>query len=175
MTIRPKSALHTNRNTQVYIAAAAQNPRKEVKFDFFLMHGANSTIFFYEFMKQDWISTANKVKLLEWRGREDLLQYVARGSPKLRLEEIVNYKAKHPGQDWKALIDRVNAIEDDGHASKLVRALAHGQKVCASYEHQEHLKIKGDMWLTIGHMGAYRKSKTALKHSTEMLLSCRLD
>lgn len=78
--------------------------------------------------------------------------YVSRGSPALHISEIENYKPRKPS-GWDGIFTRVNALsDDDGHASKLIRALAHGQKACERYEGQEGFMIKGDMWEKMGHM-----------------------
>ena len=154
------------------MAGAAQNPKKIVKFDFYLMHAVNSTIFFSQFLKQDWISTANKAKLMEWRGREDMLLYVSRGTPKLSIEEIINYKPLRSSQTWAMLFKRGSEMMDDGHSAKLIRAFAHGRKVCAPYEHLGHFLIKGDMWLQLANMG---KLCTAVELDVKMLMCVAID
>jgi hypothetical protein len=117
------------------------------------MHCINSSIFFSSFLEQLWLSPANKVRLLEWKARTDLALYASRGCPKLLLDEITTYKPKH-GVDapWEDVFGRVRALPDDGHASKFVRALAHGEKVCKPWEGEEGFPIKGDMWRLLGHM-----------------------
>ena len=105
------------------------------------------------FIRQPWITTANKVKLLEWKGRLDLSLYASRRSPPLLLDEIVNYRPKHPESDWVAIFKRAYFHSDDGHACKFVRALANGERVCRPYEASDKFKIKGPMWLQIANMG----------------------
>lgn len=143
-------------NAAAYFTGAAQHPPKVVKMDFFYMHCINCSIFFSAFLKQSWLSEANKVRLLEWKVRNDLIMYASRGSPNLLLDEVVNYKPKKPSKDakdpWDDIIDRVRQYEDDGHGAKLVRALAHGQKICEPYEDRESFRIKKNMWLQLGHM-----------------------
>ncbi|KAI9847964.1 MAG: hypothetical protein M1837_001481 [Sclerophora amabilis] len=140
-------------NAAIYFTAGAQRPPKQVKFDFYYMHSVNCSIFFSSFLKQPWISTANKVKLLEWKGRLDLCLYASRRSPTLLLDEITNYVPKHPqASDWDAIIERAKVFGDDGHACKFVRALAHAEQVCAPWEHSEKFRIKGKMWLQLGNM-----------------------
>lgn len=119
------------------------------------MHAVNSSIFFTSFLKQAWISTPNKIKLLEWKGRLDLALYASRRSPKLLLDEITNYPPEHRSQlqSWDTIINRAKVFKDDGHASKFVRALAHGQQACASYENSARFRIKGDMWRQLAQMG----------------------
>jgi hypothetical protein len=43
---------------------------------------------------QDWIPTASKVRLLEWKIRFDLLQYAARACDPVSLEKITSYVPK---------------------------------------------------------------------------------
>lgn len=140
-----------------YFTGASQHPPKQVKFDFFYMHSVTSSIFFSSFIKQSWISTANKTKLLEYKGRIDLFTYVSRGAPQPLLDEITQYvpKQRSSASDWNPIIERAKIFEDDGHASKLIRALANAERICAPWEKSEKFRIKGDMWLKLGNMGMY--------------------
>lgn len=141
-------------NADVYFAGAAQNPAKEVRIDFFYMHCVNCSIFFSAFLNEAWLKVEDKCRLLEWKGRMDLAMYVSRGCPNLLLDEIASYQPKQPNQGWAEIIRRVDTYEDDGHAAKLIRALANGEQVCKPYERQggDAFPIKGDMWLQLGHM-----------------------
>ena len=67
------------------------------------------------------------------------------------MDEITNYHLMHPS-GWEGIFDRVVTHEDDGHASKLIRALKHGEVVSKQWEEKESFKIKGSMWLNLGHM-----------------------
>jgi hypothetical protein len=92
--------------------------------------------------------------VLEWKGRADLAFYVSRRVPKLLLEEVTTYKAPN---DWKTIF-HVSSVHprDDGHLSKLLRALANGEKVCRPFEARAEelgLLVTGDMWLKIANMG----------------------
>ena len=137
-----------------YYTAAAQRPSKEIKFDFFFLHCVNASIFLSSFLALPFLDVDSKVRLLEWKGRLDLLMYVSRGAPELRLDEVTKYK---PSRDWNGVFAEVIPNpQDDGHAAKLVRALAHGEEVCRPFEAQakeKGLLITGDMWLKIGNMG----------------------
>lgn len=141
----------------VYFTGGAQHPPKQVKFDFFYMHCVTSSLFFSSFLQQPWLSAANKARILEWKGRADLFFYASRGTPKPLLDEIVNYKPKQAvpaGKDaWQFLIERIRERDDDGHASKLVRAIAHGSEVSRPYENSAKFRIKNGMWLQLGNMG----------------------
>ncbi|KAF2743250.1 hypothetical protein M011DRAFT_411074 [Sporormia fimetaria CBS 119925] len=140
-------------NATAYFTGAAQHPPHQVKFDFFYMHCINSSIFFPSFLRQTWLSPANKIRLLEWKVRADLALYASRGSADLLLDEITSYKPK-AGTD--APLDNVFArarrFPDDGHTSKFIRALANGEKVCRKWEGEDGFVIKGDMWKLLGHM-----------------------
>ncbi|KAL2010604.1 hypothetical protein VTN00DRAFT_6411 [Thermoascus crustaceus] len=140
-------------NAVVYYTIAAQRPPKEIKFDFFYMHSVNSSIFFPALLSLPSLSTRAKLRLMEWKGRVDLAMYVSRGSPNLLLEEITNYQ---PSRDWKAIFDSsIRHSRDDGHVSKMVRAVANGERVCKPFEaggKERGFIIQGDMWLKIGNM-----------------------
>lgn len=141
-------------NAGIYFTGSAQHPPKQIKFDFYYMHCVNSSIFFSRFVKQPWISEHNKVRLLEWKVRLDLCMYASRRSPKPLLEEITNYKGKQQSS-LDGIIKRVIEHNDDGHAAKLVRAIAHGGEVSRPYEDGEKFRIKNGMWLQLEHMGKW--------------------
>ncbi|KAI9685040.1 MAG: hypothetical protein M1822_005432 [Bathelium mastoideum] len=136
----------------VYYTGAAQRPTKQIKFDFYFMHCVNCSIFFPAMFRQAWLPDAAKARLLEWKVWMDLTMYASRRSPALLLNEITDYRPRQPTADWEPLFQRAVATEDDGHTAKLVRALAHGQRISAPYEHKDAFRIKGDMWLQLGHM-----------------------
>ncbi len=120
------------------------------------MHCVNASIFYHAFLNQAWISDDNKARLLEWKGRIDLCMYASRRSPEPLMDEIISYKPKKPSSGWDEVFLRARKHEDDGHCSKLVRALAHGEKLCEAYDsHDPLFRVKGDMWLQLGHMGMH--------------------
>ena len=144
-------------NVNAFITGAAQRPNKEVKLDFFFIHCVNASIFFSAFNKQEWLRAEDKARLLEWKGRTDLLTYASRLAPELYADEITNFTPQQDGMTWSLLIERTNKItHDDGHVPKLVRALAHGAKICAPYEARQDISykfpLKGDGWLQIANM-----------------------
>ena len=66
--------------------------------------------------KQNWLTTENKVRILEWKIRVDLVQYAARGCPKLDFDAVVNYipldsspVASPSGTDHKGTLIAVHA------------------------------------------------------------------
>jgi predicted RNA-binding protein with RPS1 domain len=64
------------------------------------------------------------------------------------VEEIRNYKPRKPGSE---VFGRVLEINDDGHASKSIRALENGRNTCAKYDGQVG-EVHGDMWDKLLHM-----------------------
>ncbi|KAL9575878.1 MAG: hypothetical protein Q9212_007607, partial [Teloschistes hypoglaucus] len=135
-----------------YFTGTAQHPPKQIKFDFYYMHCTNSSIFFSSFLRASFIPTPQKARLLQFKGYLDLAMYASRAAPELLLVEIVGYVPKRRGE-WEGVFERVVGHEDDGHASKLVRALRHGEEICRPYNnHDPRFRIKGDMWLKLGHM-----------------------
>ncbi|KAI1147522.1 HypA protein [Nemania diffusa] len=142
-------------NTTVYAAAgAALREGKEPRFDFFLMHHVNVCPLFVAINAQDWIPTASKVRLLEWKIRFDLLQYAARACAPVSLETITSYVPKEETRKPTAeLLPRIHALHDDGHASKLIRAIGICEDVSREYEDKDWLKIKGaDLWTKINQL-----------------------
>ncbi|CAO2647435.1 Nn.00g083570.m01.CDS01 [Neocucurbitaria sp. VM-36] len=140
-------------NATVYYTAASQHPPHQIKYDFFYMHCVNCSIFFSNFLSaaNSFLTPATKRRLLEWKVWNDITMYVSRGCPPLLLDEITKYEPKHDS-GWDDIIKRVNVLEDDGHASKLIRALASGEQVCQEYGEKDGFMIDGDAWLKLGHM-----------------------
>ncbi|KAH6867510.1 hypothetical protein B0T10DRAFT_419739 [Thelonectria olida] len=139
-------------NVCTFYTAAAQRPDKQHKLDFFLIHNINCSVFFSALLDKDWMRAEDKARLLEWKGRFDIVAYAARGSPRLRIEEVVNYRPRKPEMDWEQLFKRVNAFLDDSHVTKLLRALANGAKVCRPYESRSDFPMKSNMFLLTAHI-----------------------
>jgi hypothetical protein len=109
-------------NGVVYYTAAAQRPPKQVKFDFYYMHAVNCSIFYPTFNKLEWLSTENKVRLMQWKGWLDFALYASRRSPELLLEEISTYvpaKLEKGEGEWPGIFERLAELMDDGHSAKL--------------------------------------------------------
>jgi hypothetical protein len=146
---------------KVFYTAAAQHPKKAIKFDFYFMHCLNCSIFFWSFLEQPWLRDTDKARLLEWKGRTDLAMYVSRSAPTLRAEDINQYKIPDielvsDADQWRDIFERVNKDPEDGHACKLLRTLAWSEKLSLDFEQREEFAVKGDMWLKIAHMGKMR-------------------
>lgn len=143
-------------NCAAYMAGCAQRKGKGRKIDFFYMHNVTSSIFFTVFMKQPWIKVEDKVRLVEWKGRLDIVWYAASGCPELNVDDVAGYEATHAkDMGWKELYRAITAMHDDGHVAKFVRALKNGEEVSKPFEHGEHgdaFPLKGDMWLKLARM-----------------------
>ncbi|KID82331.1 hypothetical protein MGU_10361 [Metarhizium guizhouense ARSEF 977] len=127
----------------IYIGSgAAIHPPQHVKYDFSLI--------------QDWISLCTKARMLEWKIRMDLLQYVAQASPAFSVESIVNYTPKLQHGSMTSVRDigvRLQSFGDDGHAIKQARATAVCHELMKKYETKPWAVLKGDdIWKKIQHM-----------------------
>ena len=105
-------------------------------------------------VKLAYLNQRAKLRLLEWKGRSDLLIYVMFGSPELHVDEIARYPAK---QDWETVFSRsVTHPQADAHVAKFVRAVAHAQTVCRPFEGRGlAMPISGDLWVRIANIGTY--------------------
>lgn len=141
-------------NAAIYYAGGAQHPPKQIKFDFYFIHCVNSSIFFSSFLHAPWISAKNKVRLLEWKARIDLCMYASRRSPEPLMDEIVNYRpAKARQSSWSQIYKRACEFCDDGHGSKLVRALSNGENISKPFEGDPKFRIDSSrLWQQLGNM-----------------------
>ncbi|KAE8378255.1 hypA-like protein [Aspergillus bertholletiae] len=138
-------------NSAIYWTATAQNPKKQLKFDFFFLHAVNLSIFFKAFMDLPYLSASNKARLLEMKGRMDLLIWASQKMPEPHPGDILNYPI-HLG--WPEVFSQSYLHpSDDGHLSKFVRTVAFAEELCRPYEKtQKTLPVSGDMWLKIGNI-----------------------
>ncbi|KJK78270.1 hypothetical protein H634G_06443 [Metarhizium anisopliae BRIP 53293] len=141
----------------IYIGSgAAIHPPQHVKYDFSLMHHINSSLIYLVINKQNWISLDTKARMLEWKIRMDLLQYVAQASPAFSVESILNYTPKLQHGSMASVRDigvRLQSFGDDGHAIKQARATAICHELMKKYEIKPWAVLKGDeIWKKIQHM-----------------------
>ncbi|KAF1349189.1 hypothetical protein BDV97DRAFT_297171 [Delphinella strobiligena] len=136
-----------------FSCGGAQRPGKSPKIDFFYMHDVTSSIFLIILERQDWISIEDKVRLVEWKGRMDLVWYAASSAPVLDTKWIESYQPTlSKGMYWRDLYKAVNVDHDDGHLAKIVRALKNAEDVEKLCVGSKHLPVKGDMWFKIAQM-----------------------
>ncbi|KAG9229999.1 hypothetical protein BJ875DRAFT_537404 [Amylocarpus encephaloides] len=135
------------------LTSAAQKAGKTRKIDFFYLHIVTCSIFFSALNQQDWLKIEDKVRLLEWKGRLDLVWYAANGAAEMKSENVLGYEPSlSKGWDWRAIYKESNEIHDDGHVVKFMRALKHGEDVVEPHVKQEgaaSFPVHGDMWLKI--------------------------
>lgn len=137
----------------VYWTALAQRPDKQIRFDFFLMHSITAGSLWPALNSASWISPANKCRLLEWKGRCDLMLYCQSGAPQLHPEELTLYRPKIPS-GWPGVFHRACEYSDDGHLVKFIRAIATAAEDIKSFPQYPRLAIRSAReLLTIAHMG----------------------
>jgi hypothetical protein len=129
---------------------AAQRAGKVRKADFFLLHMSTSAFSIYVLLQETWIQIEDKARLLDWKGRLDLLWYAGNGSSELNLKYTRDYqRSLSEGMDWCTLYTMVNDLHDDGHVVKLVRALKLGESVVKAYEQEKNsvdFPVTGELW-----------------------------
>lgn len=131
----------------------AQRPGKGPKIDFFFMHMVTSSIFMTIFAKQDWISIEDKLRLVEWKGRLDLVWYASSSAPSMDTKWIKAYQPTlSNGMDWRGLYKAVNVDHDDGHVAKFVRAIKNAEDIGEAFISVESFPVTGDMWFKIAQM-----------------------
>ncbi|EUC41196.1 hypothetical protein COCMIDRAFT_106793 [Bipolaris oryzae ATCC 44560] len=138
-----------------YGAGAAQRKGKSSKIDFFSMHNVTSSVFVALLVDQPWIDQENKLRLIEWKGRMDLVWYASGSAPALDASFISQYEPTlSKGMDWNSLYAVVNDSHDDGHVAKFVRALKAGEELEQRTTGAENrlLRVRGDMWLKLAQM-----------------------
>lgn len=152
-------------NLCAYMAGAAAKREGFVeKIDFFFMHCVTSSIFFSVLARQDWISVRDRVRLVEWKGRLDLMWYAVCGVPELDVDSVKQYQGEKTGDvSWEKLFQLVNEQHDDGHVAKFVRALKNGEEACREFEDEEDFMVKGDMWLRIARMAYESTIETTMQ------------
>lgn len=100
-----------------------------------------------------WISTESKCRLLEWKGRADLILYCQCGAPCPKPEELIAYRP-HISSGWDEVFRRACDYEDDGHLAKLIRGIATTARLSKDHSQKANFMLKSDEeFLKIAHMG----------------------
>ncbi|KAF2221585.1 hypothetical protein BDZ85DRAFT_301818 [Elsinoe ampelina] len=144
-------ALAEQYSTLTHLILTSQHPSllKRPKLDFFLIHLLNASFFFPRFLSFPWLAETNKLRLLEWHARHAVLLYMGMRCPALH-PEAVSREVYHPlkqHRTWDGVFEAVKTWPDDGHASKVVRALAHGERICGPYEGEGWCVVESGEWL----------------------------
>lgn len=131
----------------VYMSASAQKPPFQCRYDFFLIHSTNSTIWQTAFTNEPSLTNLQKARLIEYSGRVMLMLYAGMGCPEPRLDWLLSQPPKEPGSDWARVIERVCQHKDDGHMAKLVRVIRHAEEVSRPYDSRPEFRLKQHMFL----------------------------
>lgn len=151
------------------MTGGAQNPPKQVRFDFTFIHALNASVFFQSIKSLPYITTSDKVRLLEWKVRCDILMYAAHNAPKLVLSPIMSYEDE---RDWRTMFDiMIRHPNEDVHTAKTLRAIANGQRICAPFEkggRERGFFVVDSMWIKMANL---RKSMTPTPAASGQCLS----
>ncbi|KAL4917425.1 hypothetical protein BDW62DRAFT_201857 [Aspergillus aurantiobrunneus] len=116
-------------HTCAYMVGAAQCPGKVEALDFVMLHTLTLSVFYTTFLAQNWITNENKARLLHFKVWGDLVTYAGCGCATLYADRITEYHPKRPSEGWGELIHRASVYGDDGHISKVTRALLHAESL----------------------------------------------
>lgn len=117
------------------------------------MHSITAGSFWPVLNSAPWISTTTKCRLLEWKGRSDLILYCQTGAPLPRPDELAIYRPLRPS-GWQQIFQRACDYKDDGHLSKLIRGIATAAQISKSYVKNPGFKLTTDQeFFTLAHMG----------------------
>ncbi|KAJ5659304.1 hypothetical protein N7507_005755 [Penicillium longicatenatum] len=139
--------------TSAYVFGATQRPGKVPRIEFLLMHCVTSNVFLSNVLYHPSISARARVRMLEWKGRADLIIWASCKCPRLYPARVMNYPVT---KNWDALIQwSLNHPDEDSHYIKTLRALMQGQKVgrlCRDQGKKPKLMISDMTWLQVGNM-----------------------
>lgn len=138
-------------HASAFVASAAAFRKPYLpRMDFFLIHSLTSSPIFLTVNKFDWLTQAQKCRLLEWKMRYDILIYVAQGCPPLDASSLPSYLPKNT-DDVKSpwdLVSKFHVAPDDGHTIKVIRSLLLAEQSSKKWEGKEWLRIKDSTaWL----------------------------
>lgn len=139
------------------VAATTQSkPGKLRRIDFYVMHNVTSSVALVILLRQPWLKMEDKVRLLEWKGRLDLVMYAAISCPELRPENLLEYEPTlSKGMTWNTMYKAITSIHDDGHIAKFVRALKIGEDMARGFEQSDSdgdLPVKGELWFRVAQL-----------------------
>ncbi|OAA51985.1 hypothetical protein NOR_00578 [Metarhizium rileyi] len=136
------------------VASTSWKPPYIPKFDFFLIHCLNSSMFLLALdKKKKCIPTSTRVRLTEHKMRYDIVQYIARGVPPLSPSHVRNYAVEHVASRPEDLLPRYHAVVDDGHLVKVARSLLLAQQVSRPWKGKDWIRLVSDEdWINAHHM-----------------------
>lgn len=107
----------------VYVLGAAQRPGKQERFDFVFLHTVTLAVFYPAIIALDWLSDAEKARMVEAKARVDAVMYAGCRCPELFPDRIREYRPQRPADGWAELIHRSVMYRDEGHVVKAMRAI----------------------------------------------------
>lgn len=117
------------------------------------MHSITAGSLWPVFNSVTWITTEIKCRLLEWKGRADLMLYCQSGAPSTKPDELASYQPRSPS-GWPEIFRRACDYKDDGHLVKFIRGIATAEQVTRPFAAKSHYMLKTtDQFLRIAHMG----------------------
>jgi hypothetical protein len=154
--------MHTN----AYVLGAMQQPGKREAIDFVQLHSVTLMVFYPAILALEWISDAEKARLLEMKARVDMVLYAGCGSPALYPERVMAYVPAHPEHGWPELWHRANVYQDEGHLAKLIRALYSLEAL--GEEGMPELPIRKADFIKIAHMALDSTERAMEPHGCKM-------
>ena len=148
----------------VYIAAAAQRPPHEPRYDFFLIHGCNACLWHSVLLAEPSMSRSQKAHLIEITGHMLLFLWAGVGCPRGNIDWLLSHPPKEPNCGWEGIFERACKHEDDGHMIKLIRALKNGEDVSRPYEGREEFRMKGEWFLEAAHAAMDSSSAQPMRY-----------
>lgn len=123
------------------------------------MHSVTAGSLWPVFNSVSWIDDKMKCRLLEWKGRADLMLYCQSGLPGQRPEELTTYRPRKPS-GWAEVYRRACDYQDDGHLVKFIRGIATAYQISRPFASQPHFPLQtGEQFLQVAHMGEYSEVK----------------
>ena len=113
-------------------------------------HHLNASPLILAICKQDWLPKETLARLVSWRMRYDVIDFITRGSPPLHIDVVDNYvpKDKYLVSNPRELLPRFHAIRDDGHTVKVARSFLIAQEASEKYPSAPWIRFRSNStWL----------------------------
>lgn len=117
------------------------------------MHSITAGSLWPVFNSVSWITPEIKCRLLEWKGRADLMLYCQSGAPSIQPYELTTYQPRFPSE-WSTIFRRACDYKDDGHLVKFIRGIATAEQITRPFVAKSQFMLRTiDQFLRIAHMG----------------------
>ena len=122
-------------------------------------HHLTSAPVFLTLNKYPWLPRSCKARLLEWKLRLDVVEYIARGCPALDASILSAYAPRDSSSPQQAevsdaadLLPRLHELPDDGHIVKVARSLLVAREASRGYEDRAWHVVKDGDYARMMHM-----------------------